>query len=53
MKTTVILKKVSFGTDLTVVQENIPTVIPIERCYIDWQQSLQYLAKLAEPDIEG
>ncbi len=53
MITTVILKKVSCGTELTVVQENIPSVIPTEHCYIGWQQSLQYLAKLVEPNIEG
>lgn len=53
MKTTVILRKVSCGTELTVVQENIPSVIPLEHCYLGWQQSLQYLAKLVEPNIEG
>lgn len=53
MKTTVILKKVSCGTELTITQENIPSVIPIEHCYLGWQQSLQYLAKLVEPNIEG
>ena len=51
MKTTVILKMVSCGTDLTVVQENIPSSIPLEHCYLGWQQSLQYLAKLVEPNI--
>ena len=53
MTTTVILKKVSCGTDLTITQENIPSVIPIEHCYIGWQQSLQYLSKLVEPNIDG
>ena len=53
MKTTVILKKVSCGTDMTVVQENIPNAILLEHCYLGWQQSLQYLAKLVEPNIEG
>jgi uncharacterized protein YndB with AHSA1/START domain len=52
-KTTVILKKVSCGADLTVLQENIPSIIPTEQCYLGWQQSLQYLAKLVEPNIEG
>ena len=52
MKTTVILKKVYCGTDLTVVQENIPSSIPLEHYYLGWQQSLQYLAKLVEPNIE-
>ena len=51
MKTTVILKMVSCGTDLTVVRENIPSSIPLEHCYLGWQQSLQYLAKLFEPNI--
>ena len=52
MKTTVTLKKVFCGTDLTIVQENIPSMIPLEHCYLGWQQSLQYLAKLVEPNIE-
>ena len=52
MITTVILKKVSCGTDVTITQEGIPDVIPIEQCYLGWQQSLQYLAKLVEPNIE-
>ena len=53
MKTTVTIKKVSCGTDLTIVQENIPNAIPAEQCYLGWQQSLQYLARLVEPNIEG
>ncbi len=52
LKTTVILKKVSCGTDLMITQENIPSAIPLEQCYVGWQQSLQYLAKLVEPNIE-
>jgi len=48
---TVILKEVSCGTDLSITQENIPTLIPVESCYLGWQQSLQYLAKLVEPEI--
>ncbi len=48
MKTTVMLKKVSCGTDLTITQENIPSQIPLEHCYLGWQQSLEYLAKLVE-----
>ena len=48
---TVIFKEVSCGTDLRVTQENIPDMIPVEQCYLGWQQSLQYLAKLVEPDI--
>ena len=53
MQTTVTLKKVSCGTELTVVQEGIPAVIPTEGCYLGWQQSLTYLAKLVEPEIPG
>jgi uncharacterized protein YndB with AHSA1/START domain len=48
---TVTLKKVSVGTELTVVQEGIPDVIPVEACYLGWQQSLENLAKLVEPEI--
>lgn len=51
MITTVIFKEVSRGTDITITQEGIPGVIPVEQCYIGWQQSLQYLAKLVEPEI--
>jgi uncharacterized protein YndB with AHSA1/START domain len=51
MVVTVILKEVSCGTDITITQENIPKIIPVESCYLGWQQSLQYLAKLVEPDI--
>ena len=49
---TVDLKPVLVGTDLTIIQENIPAVIPVEMCYLGWQQSLTYLAKLVEPDIK-
>ncbi|WIM09545.1 SRPBCC family protein [Enhydrobacter sp.] len=48
---TVTLKKVSVGTELNVVQEGIPDVIPVEACYLGWQQSLDNLAKLVEPEI--
>jgi uncharacterized protein YndB with AHSA1/START domain len=51
MITTVWLKKVMVGTELKVVQENIPSVIPVEMCYLGWQESLQKLAKLVEPEI--
>ena len=53
MVTTVILKAVSCGTELNVVQEGIPAAIPAEMCYLGWQQSLAQLAKLVEPDIPG
>jgi hypothetical protein len=45
------LKKVSLGTEMTIVQEGLPTVIPLEACYVGWQQSLNNLAKLVEPEI--
>ena len=51
MVTTVTLKKVSCGTELTVVQEGLPDVIPAEACYLGWQESLALLAKLVEPEI--
>ena len=52
MITTVDLKKVSCGTELTVVQEGIPAAIPAEMCYLGWQESLILLAKLVEPEIK-
>jgi len=51
MHVTVALTKVSCGTDVTIVQEGIPSVIPAEMCYLGWQESLEQLAKLVEPDI--
>ncbi|MAL78768.1 MAG: polyketide cyclase [Sneathiella sp.] len=51
MTVTVTLKAVSVGTEMTVVQEGIPDVIPEEACYLGWQESLRKLAKLVEPDI--
>lgn len=45
------LKLVSCGTELHIVQEGIPAVIPVEMCYLGWQESLEQLAKLVEPDI--
>jgi uncharacterized protein YndB with AHSA1/START domain len=51
MTVTVTLKEVSVGTEMTVVQENIPDLIPLEACYLGWQESLRKLAKLVEPDI--
>lgn len=53
MLTTIELKKVSCGTELTVVQEGIPAAIPPEMCYLGWQESLILLAKLVEPEIKG
>lgn len=51
MEVTVVLKAVSCGTDLTVVQEGVPGVIPAEACYLGWQESLVLLAKLVEAEI--
>ena len=51
MMVTVTLRAVSCGTELSVVQEGLPEVIPPEMCYLGWQDSLQYLARLVEPEI--
>jgi uncharacterized protein YndB with AHSA1/START domain len=51
MKTTVTLKKVLCGTELIVVQEGLPEVLPLEMCYLGWQESLAQLANLVEPEI--
>jgi uncharacterized protein YndB with AHSA1/START domain len=48
---TVTLKKVSVGTEVSIVQEGIPDVIPEEACYLGWQDSLKNLAALVEPEI--
>ena len=53
MKTTVTLKPVSCGTELEVVQQGIPEAIPLEMCYLGWQESLAQLANLVEPEIPG
>jgi uncharacterized protein YndB with AHSA1/START domain len=53
METTVALKKVSFGTELDIVQEGIPETIPTEACYLGWQESLTLLAQLVEAEIPG
>ncbi|MEP7265292.1 MAG: SRPBCC family protein [Bacteroidota bacterium] len=51
MITSVYIKKVSVGTELTITQENIPSAIPAEMCYLGWQESLEKLKKLVEPVI--
>ncbi|RWP34649.1 SRPBCC family protein [Mesorhizobium sp.] len=51
MKVTVTLTAVSVGTEMTVVQENVPDLIPVEACYLGWQESLRKLAHLVEPEI--
>jgi len=45
------LKQVSVGTELSIVQEGLPEVIPVEACYLGWQESLRNLARLVEPEI--
>ena len=51
MQVTISLRKVSCGTELDIVQEGIPPVIPLELCYLGWQESLQLLTLLVEPEI--
>jgi len=51
IQVTVTLKAVSVGTEVNIVQEGIPDAIPVEACYLGWQQSLRNLASLVEPDI--
>ncbi len=51
MLTTITFKKVNCGTELRIVQEGIPDVIPVEMCYLGWQQSLTQLTQLVEPEI--
>jgi uncharacterized protein YndB with AHSA1/START domain len=51
MQTTITLKQVFCGTELNIVQEGVPAVIPAEACYLGWQDSLTLLAQLAEPEI--
>lgn len=53
MTITVTLKKTLVGTELNVVQEGVPDAIPAEACYLGWQESLEQLARLVEPDILG
>lgn len=53
MTTTVTLRRVSVGTELNVVQQDIPAAIPAEACYLGWQESLVLLAKLVEAEIPG
>ena len=53
IEVSVILKPVSVGTEINIEQTNLPTVIPVEACYLGWQQSLAQLALLVEPNIPG
>ena len=51
MQVTVVLKKVSCGTEVNVVQEGVPAIIPVEACYLGWQESLTLLSQLVDPEI--
>jgi len=51
MQVTITLRKVLCGTELNIVQEGVPDMIPLEGCYLGWQQSLINLARLVEPEI--
>jgi len=51
MVTSVQIQKVSAGAELKILQEDIPSMIPVEMCYLGWQESLEKLTKLVEPDI--
>jgi uncharacterized protein YndB with AHSA1/START domain len=51
IQVTITVKQVLVGSELTIVQENLPDVIPVEACYLGWQQSLANLARLVEPEI--
>lgn len=51
MQTTISLRQVLAGTELSIVQEGIPETIPVEFCYLGWQESLDHLARLVEPEI--
>lgn len=52
MQVTILLKKVSVGTDLDITQAGVPDIIPAEACYLGWQECLRNLARLVEPNIE-
>lgn len=53
MQVTVALRQVSCGTELDILQEGLPEVIPVEMCHLGWQESLAQLAQLVEPEIPG
>jgi uncharacterized protein YndB with AHSA1/START domain len=53
MRTTITLRKVLVGTEVSIEQAGIPAVIPTDACYLGWQESLQLLAQLVEPEIPG
>jgi uncharacterized protein YndB with AHSA1/START domain len=51
MITTITFREVTVGTEMIVVQEGLPAVVPLEACYLGWQESLEHLARLVEPEI--
>jgi hypothetical protein len=53
MQVTINLKPVSVGTEINIEQAGVPAAIPLEACYLGWQQSLMQLALVVEPDIPG
>ena len=53
LQITITLKPVSCGTEMTIVQDGIPEAIPVEMCYLGWQESLAQFANLVEPEIPG
>ena len=53
IQVSILIKPVSCGSELTIVQEGLPEVIPLEMCYLGWQESLMQLANLVEPEIPG
>jgi uncharacterized protein YndB with AHSA1/START domain len=52
IQVTIRLRKVLVGTEVNITQEGLPDVIPVEMCYLGWQESLRNLAKLVEPEIK-
>jgi uncharacterized protein YndB with AHSA1/START domain len=53
METTIVLKKVSVGTEIDITQKGVPDAIPADACYLGWQESLTLLTQLVEPEIPG
>jgi uncharacterized protein YndB with AHSA1/START domain len=51
MQTTIVIKQATLGVELNITQEGLPDVIPLEACYLGWQESLELLKKLVEPEI--
>jgi uncharacterized protein YndB with AHSA1/START domain len=53
IRVTVTLRRASLGTEVSIVQEGLPDAIPVEACYLGWQESLRNLSRLVEPEITG